>query len=61
MQSKRHSFWTYVVGLLPLGLILGAFELPLRRAYGDGLAFVGVIAYLLGLRLLGRYVKRLIR
>ncbi len=57
MSPRRIEFIVYLVGLMPLAF----FQASARAAIGhDGVAFGAVIAYLLGVRFLGRELARLL-
>jgi hypothetical protein len=58
MKSRDVSYWIYLAGVAALGAFLGAFGTQVRHAYGDWKAFAAVVAYLLALRMLGRYFER---
>lgn len=53
-MKNRLSFWIYLAGLLPLAI----WAPSARVLLGDWLSFAAVIAYLLGLRLVGVLAAR---
>lgn len=58
MRAPRTTFWVYLIGVMLLGGVIGAYESRLRSVLGDWLSFGAVIVYLILLRFIGEFIER---
>jgi len=58
MKAPRTAFWVYLLGIMLLGGLLGAYESRLRATLGDWLSFASVVAYLILLRSTAVFIER---
>jgi hypothetical protein len=58
MKTPRTAFWVYLLGIMLLRGILGAYESRLRAALGDWPSFAAVVAYLIVLRFIAEFIER---